>query len=730
MRTLKKIQQGNYHDPFELLGLHEDNASGYIIRALMPTACAVEVKNLGVMTRIEDSDIFELKFSAQQKQVLPAHYTLCWKEKHGNDVDNNENGAVTTHQAVSAYSFPPQISQFDLDLFAAGRHLHIYRILGAHLKTVDDIEGCLFAVWVPNVRRVSVIGDFNHWHGLRHPMRSLGHSGVWELFIPSLKTNDTYKFEILTQSGQLLHKTDPYAGAMGLRPETSSKITSYHTHQWNDANWLSAREKWQWLHQPISIYEVHAGSWRRNDKGEFLSYIELAEQLVPYVKYLGYTHIEFLPLTEHPLDQSWGYQVSGYYAPTARHGSPDEFRTFIDICHQNNIGVILDWVPAHFPRDDFALAKFNGEAVYEYGEPEKGEHQDWGTLIFNYGRNEVRNFLIANAIYWIKEFHLDGLRVDAVASMLYLDYSREHGQWMPNIYGGHEHLEAIDFIKELNATVHQQFSGIITLAEESTDWPMVSRPVDVGGLGFSIKWNMGWMHDTLSYMQTDPVYRGFHQNQLTFSQLYAYSENFILPLSHDEVVHMKRSMLDKMPGDVWQKFANLRLLYAYQYAHPGKKLLFMGGEFGQWNEWSEAQSLDWMVAGMDKHAGLSNLIKDLNQLYCQQQALYALEFEAEGFQWISCDDDENSVLAFIRRFEDKFIVCVFNFTPVPRNNYIVGVPEDGYYIECLNTDAQWYGGSNAGNAGGVNAQLQPDHDFDYSLCLTLPPLSALFFIRD
>jgi len=719
MKIAQKIQQGNYHDPFEYLGLHR-LGDAYIIRAFMPTAQTVAVENVGAMKRLQGSDIFELKLSVKQKQQLPAHYRLCWKEKNDNSV---------SHEVVSSYSFLPQISEFDLDLFAAGKHLHIYRFLGAHIKTIDGIEGCLFAIWVPNAKRVSVIGDFNGWHGLRHAMRSLGSSAVWELFIPGLQPDDTYKFEIISQSGQQLHKTDPYARCMSLRPETTSLINSPARYAWHDDDWLQSRQQWQWLHQPLAIYEVHLGSWRKNENGGFLSYAELAEQLVPYVKNLGYTHIELLPIAEHPLDESWGYQVSGYYAPTSRHGSPDGLRGFIETCHQNNIGVLLDWVPAHFPRDAFALAKFNGSAVYEYGEPNKGEHQDWGTLIFNYGRNEVRNFLIANAVYWIEEFHIDGLRVDAVASMLYLDYSRKHGQWMPNVYGGREHLEAIAFLKELNNIVHCEFPGVVTMAEESTDWSMVSRPTDAGGLGFSMKWNMGWMHDTLSYMQTDPVYRRFHQNQLTFSQLYAYSENFVLPLSHDEVVHMKRSMLDKMSGDVWQKFANLRLLYAYQYAHPGKKLLFMGGEFGQWNEWDEAQSLDWEVVGMDKHAGLSNLIKDLNHLYRSQSALYAREFDADGFQWLSCDDEENSVLAFVRRRETDFIICLFNFTPVVRENYVIGVPEAGTYSELLNTDASWYGGSNTGNSGCVEAQARKNHDFAYSLSLTLPPLSALFFSR-
>ena len=551
-----------------------------------------------------------------------------------------------------------------------------------------------------------------------------------ELFVPGLHAHDSYKYEIRTSTDEILHKTDPYARIMGMRPETTSLVPARDAYHWRDDNWIQHRGRWQWLHEPMSIYEVHAGSWRRHDDGGFLSYTELAEQLVPYVRELGYTHIELLPVTEHPLDQSWGYQVSGYYAPTSRHGSPDELRHFIDTCHQNNIGVILDWVPAHFPRDEFALARFTGEACYEYGDPNKGEHQDWGTLIFNYGRSEVRNFLIANAVYWIEEFHIDGLRVDAVASMLYLDYSREHGQWSPNVYGGREHLEAMEFLRHLNETVHAEFPGVLTLAEESTDWPQVSRPTDMGGLGFSMKWNMGWMHDTLSYFQADPVYRRFHQNQLTFSQLYAYSENFVLPLSHDEVVHMKRSMLDKMPGDVWQKFANLRALYAYQYAHPGKKLLFMGGEFGQWDEWSEQKSLDWIIAGMDKHAGLYNLIRDLNMLYRENPALHAHDFQPEGFQWITCEDEANSVLVFLRRSKYESIICAFNFTPVPRENYVIGVPEEGTYTEVLNSDASWYGGGNLGNAGKIVTIRQQEHGFDYSLKLTLPPLAGLFLQKE
>ena len=714
----EKIQQGIHHDPFEWLGVHPARP-GYIVRAFMPSAEQVILVGIGEMARLEGSDNFEMHLTAEQKQGLPPHYALRWQDKADGQ----------WHEVISPYSFAPLLSEFDLNLFSAGMHLHIYRFLGARLTRVDDIEGCLFAVWAPGVQRVSVVGDFNGWHGLRHPMRNRGASGVWELFIPGLTAVDNYKFEICTRQGTILTKTDPYARAMALRPDTCSRISIDDQYAWQDHAWLEQRQRWQWLHQPVSIYEVHAGSWHRHENGDFYSYRELADELIPYVKSLGYTHIEFLPLSEHPLDESWGYQVSGYYAPTARHGSADDLRYLIDQAHQNEIGVILDWVPAHFPRDDFALARFTGEPCYEYSDPKKGEHQDWGTLIFNYGRNEVRNFLIANAVYWVEEFHIDGLRVDAVASMLYLDYSREHGQWQPNEHGGREHLEAIAFLRNLNEVVHAEFPGVVTLAEESTDWPMVSRPTDMGGLGFSMKWNMGWMHDTLGYAQTDPLYRRFHHNQLTFSQLYAYNENFVLPFSHDEVVHMKRSMLDKMPGDVWQKFANLRLVYAYQYAHPGKKLLFMGGEFGQWEEWNEARSLNWEVSGIDRHAGLGLLVGDLNRLYRNRPALYAHDFEQQGFEWLSCDDVDNSVLAFVRKGKGESVLCVFNFTPRALYDYRLGVPQAGQYTEILNTDATFYGGSDVANPSVIHSLAQAEHGYDVSIELTLPPLAALFLER-
>ena len=721
----EQLQQGRHHDPFAWLGLHPADA-GWVVRAFLPTAVEARLEGFGAMTAIGESGLYEYRLSETEKQALPAHYRLCWREA-GESADAAD---TLPHAVISPYSFAPQLSDFDLDLFAAGRHLHVYRILGAWPKRIDGIDGCLFAVWAPGVERVSVVGDFNGWHGLRHPMRNRGRSGVWELFIPGLREGDSYKYEIRARNGDVFLKTDPYARRMGLRPDTVSFVENGGSHAWRDEAWLTARAGWSWRHAPVSIYELHAGSWRRHPDGRFYSYAELAETLIPYVRELGYTHIELLPLAEHPLDESWGYQVSGYYAPTARYGRPDELRAFIDQCHRQGIGVLLDWVPAHFPRDAFALARFTGEPLYEYAEPEKGEHQDWGTLIFNYGRNEVRNFLIANAVYWFEEFHIDGLRVDAVASMLYLDYSREHGQWMPNIHGGREHLEAIDFLRQLNTVIHQRYPGVLTIAEESTDWPMVSRPVDAGGLGFSMQWNMGWMHDSLQYMQADPVHRRFHHNRLTFSQLYAYSENFVLPLSHDEVVHMKRSLLDKMPGDPWQKFANLRLLHAWHYAHPGKKLLFMGGEFGQWTEWNEAQELDWALLDFAPHRGLSKLITDLNRHYRRCPALHRHDFDAEGFRWVSCDDEQQSVLAFLRRGGGREILCVFNFTPVVRHAYRLGAPRGGFWRELMNTDAECYGGGNVGNGGGVYSEARGEHGHSHSIALTLPPLAALWLTHE
>ncbi len=713
--SLSRLQQGAHHDPFDYLGRHPYDG-GSVIRAYMPSAQKVELVGYGPMKRMKGSDAFVAMMNDEQAAKVPDHYLLRWTEK----------GDGSTHEAVSPYSFQPQLGELDLHLFNEGKHWQLWRVLGASMREIDGVSGCLFAVWAPAVPRVSVVGNFNGWNGRRHPMRSRGESGVWELFIPGLQPGDAYKYEILTEDGALLTKTDPYARRMALRPDTVSIIAARQAYAWADADWIREREQWDWQHQASSVYEVHAGSWRLKPDGSFLSYRELADQLVDYVVGLGYTHIELLPVMEHPLDESWGYQVSGYYAPTSRFGEPDDFRYFVDRCHQAGLGVLLDWVPAHFPKDEFALARFVGKPLYEHADPKRGEHRDWGTLIFDYGRNEVRNFLIANALYWIEEFHIDGLRVDAVASMLYLDYSREDHDWTPNEFGGRENLEAIAFLKQMNEVVHARFPGALTVAEESTAWPMVSRPTYMGGLGFSMKWNMGWMHDTLSYMEVDPVYRKYHQDQLTFSQIYAYTENFVLPFSHDEVVHLKKSMLGKMPGDIWQKFANLRLLYAYQYAHPGKKLLFMGSEIGQWREWNAKEELDWSLLEFPTHEGLHNLVSDLNRLYREQPALHHFDFEQQGFQWMDCHDAEQSVISFLRKdAAGNALICVFNFTPVVREAYRIGAPQAGSYLEILNTDSAYYGGSDVGNGGKISARDVPWMGFEHSLELRLPPLGAL-----
>ncbi len=713
--ALLRVQNGTHHDPFEVLGVHGQSDGSILIRAFLPAAEAVEVAG-GPMLRVPGTDCFERLLPPGS--AVGAHPVLRWQDKR----------AGAWHDTRCPYSFGPQLGEMDLYLFGEGRHFEIWKILGARAKTVDGVAGTLFAVWAPAVQRVSVIGDFNDWDGRRHPMRCRGTSGVWELFIPGLEAGHAYKYEILGRHGQLAKKTDPYARQMFLRPETTSCVPHDMPYAWGDAAWLEARAHFDWQHRPISIYELHPGSWRRHADGSFYTWNELAAELIPYVLDLGYTHIELLPVAEHPLDASWGYQVSGYYAPTARFGSAYDFRAFIDACHQANIGVLLDWVPAHFPKDDFALARFTGEPVYEHADPRRGEHQDWGTLIFDFGRNEVRNFLVANALYWIDEFHIDGLRVDAVASMLYLDYSRNPGEWLPNQYGGRENIEAIHFLREMNTEVHGRFPGVLTIAEESTAWPAVSRPVELGGLGFSMKWNMGWMNDSLDYIEKEPVYRKYQHNQLTFSQMYAWTENFVLPLSHDEVVHMKKSLLDKMPGDVWQRFANLRLFYAWHYAHPGKKLLFMGGEFGQWNEWKESGQLDWMLLGFPDHDGIRALLRDLNRLYRDESALHAFDFDPRGFRWIDCHDADQSVLSLVRQGPDGTppVIVLLNFTPVPRRGYRIGVPANTAWCEVLNTDSMYYGGSNLGNGQPLHAQALPWMGFEQSIEVTLPPLGAIF----
>ncbi len=601
--------------------------------------------------------------------------------------------------------------------------------MGAHLREVKGKVGVNFAVWAPNAKKVSVVGDFNEWDSNAHPMTPRKNSGVWEIFIPGVKKGSLYKYHILTCEGDIKIKADPCAFFCESPPRTASIVWEIDSYKWKDRDWMEKRRHQNPLEMPLSIYEVHTGSWMRipEEKNRVLTYTELAEKLIPYVKEMGFTHIELLPIMAHPYDASWGYQVTGYYSPTPGHGTPQQLMEFIDTCHQNEIGVILDWVPGHFPKDDFALARFDGTCLYEHLDPRKAEHKDWGTLIFNHGRCEVANFLLGSALFWLEKYHADGLRVDAVASMLYLDFSRKEGEWVPNKFGGRENLEAIDFLKKLNTLTHHYFPGVLMIAEESTAWPGVTKPAHLGGLGFGFKWNMGWMHDTLCYMSKDPIYRKYCHDNLTFSLLYAFQENFILPLSHDEVVHGKGSLIAKMPGDVWQKFANLRLLFGLMYAHPGKKLLFMGQEIAQWREWDYKSSLDWHLLNHELHKKLQKFVKDLNTLYKKEPSLYLVDFQPDGFEWIDFHDVEKSIISFIRKEKDvrDLLIFVFNFTPVPRENYKVGVPFGGFYREILNSDSRIYGGSNTGNMGGVFAENLPFHGRLFSLTLTLPPLGMV-----
>ncbi len=709
---LQRILDANHHDPFSVLGRHP-HGDGEVIRAFMPRAKEVRIVDTKIqLERIGKTDLFQWSGKTND---LPKHYRLAWTDEQ-----------QQTHIMHDPYSFEPVLSEYDLHLFGEGKHWHAYHVLGARPLEVDGVEGVVFATWAPNAERISVVGDFNNWDGRCHPMRVRGSTGIWELFIPELSADTLYKFEIRSRiGGQILLKTDPYGRHFELRPGTASIVTADSEYQWNDEAWMEHRQKSDWLHDPMSIYEVHLGSWQLDEQGNFLTYRELAVQLVDYVKELGFTHIELMPITEHPFDGSWGYQTTGYYAPTSRFGAPDDFRYFVDYCHANGIGVMLDWAPGHFPKDAFALAQFDGSALYEHEDPRMGEHKDWGTLIFNYGRNEVRNFLFSSALYWLEEFHLDGLRVDAVASMLYLDYSREEGEWIPNKYGGNENLDAIQFIRQLNEVTHEQHPGSLIMAEESTSWPMVSRPIYLGGLGYSMKWNMGWMNDTLEYISKDPIYRHYHHGMLTFSLLYAFTENFILPFSHDEVVHGKGSMLNKMPGDEWQRFANLRLLYCYMFTHPGKKLLFMGCEFGQGQEWNCNAPLDWHALDYPNHQGIKKLISDLNQLYCKTSAMHRFDFESQGFEWVDCNDAAQSVLSYMRRDGDDIIIVVLNFTPNPREGYRLGVPFEGIYEEIMNTDSEYYGGSNMGNPYKISSDSQAWMNQNHSIVVTLPPLAAL-----
>ncbi len=708
---LQKLVDATHNDPFAILGRHPED-SGLLVRALLPHAEEAAIAEGGLlMQRIEGTDIFEWRGEAAQ---VPDRYQIIWR-----DAQRQE------HITHDPYCYPPQLSEFDLHLFGEGKHWHAYRLLGARVHETEGVAGVLFSVWAPSAERVSVVGEFNRWNGLCHPMRVHG-NGVWELFIPDISPGIVYKFEIRAKNGDVFLKSDPYGLRFEVRPSTATIVEAPSTFLWGDEPWMQARAEFDWQHQPMSIYEVHLGSWQHGPKGEFLNYRELAQRLVKHVKNLGFTHVELLPITEHPYDLSWGYQTIGYYAPTSRFGSPDDFRWFVDHCHQNGIGVILDWVPAHFPKDAHGLAWFDGTALFEHEDPRLGEHKDWSTLIFNFGRYEVKNFLISSAVFWLEEYHLDGLRVDAVASMLYLDYSREEGEWIPNRYGGRENLEAIEFMRELNEVTHHQMPGALIMAEESTSWPQVTKPTYVGGLGFDLKWNMGWMNDTLRYMEKEAIYRQYHQSELTFSLLYAFTENFLLPFSHDEVAHGKHSMLYKMPGDEWQQFANLRLLYIYMFTHPGKKLLFMGSEFGQGREWDCTSTLDWYVRDYPFHQGVERLVRDLNGLYCREPVLHALDFDYKGFEWIDCHDAHNSVLVYLRRMGDDFFVVALNFTPVPRENYRFGVPVAGIYEEIMNSDDSIYSGSGMGNREPpLIAEDQPWNNHPHSLLVTLPPLAGI-----
>ena len=713
--------RAEHADPFAVLGMHEDSKGRLWVRTLQPGADSVTVVKaedgaevMALPQRKIDglgsaSGFFE---GALPPGNRPFRYRLKIAWPHG------------LQEIADPYSFPAILGDLDVWLLAEGSHLRPFERLGAHPREIDGVAGTVFAVWAPDAQRVSVVGDFNGWDGRRHPMRLRRECGVWELFIPGVARGACYKYELRAQNGQILPlKADPYGFAAELRPSTASVVHGLPLAEANRTTGAGNR-----LDAPISIYEVHLGSWRRGADGGFLDWEQLAQTLIPYAVDLGFTHLELLPISEHPFDGSWGYQPLGLYAPTARFGSPEGFRTFVDACHDAGLQVIADWVPAHFPADAHGPGFFDGTHLYEHADPREGKHQDWGTLIYNFGRREVFNYLVGNALYWIERYGVDGLRVDAVASMLYRDYSRKPGEWIPNIHGGRENLEAVHFLRRVNEILGQECPGAATYAEESTAWPAVTRPPSMGGLGFHFKWNMGWMHDVLSYMQQDPVYRRYHHHELTFGLHYAFSENFVLPLSHDEVVHGKGSLINKMSGDYWQKFANLRALYGFMWAHPGKKLLFMGGEFAQWNEWNDGASLDWNLLDYPTHAGVQTLIRDLNRLYRETPALYEVDFEPSGFEWLSANDPENSVIAFLRRSRDgsRVVLCICNFTPVIRHGYRIGAPGPGTYRERLNTDSHYYGGSNVGSIfGGLNAEKVVAHGKAWSLVLTLPPLATV-----
>ena len=710
--------------PHELLGMHKlGDRKGLVVRAYLPHAARVEavpVHESGKPTihlhRIHDSGLFE-GTTDRAHDVFAYDLVTSWPDG-------------TQSRSRDPYSFLPSVGESDLYLFGQGNERRIYDKLGAHLRAPDGVHGTSFAVWAPSAQRVSVVGDFNGWDGRRHLMRRLGASGVWEIFVPGVGEGSLYKYELRDVQGNIVLKTDPYGAFFEPAPKNASIVWNTRKFAWSDSAWVESRRRSNPLALPMSVYEVHIGSWRKKSAAESFGYRELAAPLIDHVRRLGFTHVEFLPVSEHAFYPSWGYQVTGFYSPTCRYGTPDDFQYLVDALHDAGIGVIVDWVPAHFPRDEWALARFDGTCLYEHEDPRRGAHMDWGTLIFNYGRHEVRNFLTANALFWCERYHIDGLRVDAVASMLYLDYSKKAGAWLPNKFGGKENLEAIEFLREFNHLVHTEHPGVTTIAEESTSWGMVSRPPYLGGLGFSFKWNMGWMHDTLGYFKREPIHRQFHHNELTFAMLYHASENFVLPLSHDEVVHGKGTLVGRMPGDDWQRFANLRCLLAYQWFFPGKKLLFMGGELGQTREWNHNAELDWnLLLEGPYHAGIQRLVEDLNALYREHPSTWEGDYASDGFRWVDCSDHRQSVLSFLRCRPDGSdpILVILNLTPILRSGYRVGMPLAGRWLEIFNSDSGVYGGSNQGNLGGVEAESQPQHGMPFSATFTLPPLSVIAF---
>jgi len=710
---MAEILETDHRDPHHFLGMHQQDGI-YYINAYKPSAFRMEVIDLTnhkqiKMTSVNNSGIFTAVVGEK-----PITYKLKIVEGSGYE-----------WETYDAYAFEPVIQELDMYLFGNGTHYEIYKKLGAHLMTINNVSGVHFAVWAPNAKRVSVIGDFCGWDGRVYPLRNVNNSGIYEIFIPGLEENEKYKFEIKTQANYVLEKSDPYANYAEFRPNTASVVTDLEGYEWQDDAYKERKASMDVINQPITIYEVHLGSWKKSE-GEpgYMNYRDIAEDLIGYVKEMGYTHIELMPIAEHPFDGSWGYQVTGYFAPTSRFGTPKDFMYFIDRCHQNDIGVILDWVPAHFPKDAHGLINFDGTALYEHEDPRKGEHPHWGTMIFNYGRNEVNNFLIGNALYWINEYHIDGLRVDAVASMLYLDYGKDYGEWIPNPHGGRENYDAIDFFKHLNSILYKDHPDLLMIAEESTSWPGVSRPTNYGGLGFGLKWNMGWMNDFLRYLSFDPIHKQYHHNDLTFSMVYAFTENFALVLSHDEVVHGKGSMINKMPGDYWQKFANLRAAYGFMYVHPGKKLMFMGCEFAQFDEWSEDKSLDWHLLEFEKHQQMQQYVKDLNRLYLDETALWFDDFTSEGFEWINCTDNATSIISLVRKSNqiDDTLIAVVNFTPVPRTLHKIGVPYKGYYEEIFNSDDLKYGGSGVVNTGVLTSFDEHYDERNQTLSIKVPPL--------